>query len=190
MNKQLNNPFYLSTFDLPRQPGASKDIKLELPLDELVGTQLQYIEKGQKVSFEVTLDSVLEGIYLIGKAETNLKTICSRCAKEFNEDISVNLNGFYPYEESALDFDESLDVYNMVENQYIDLIEILRDSVSDQIEFSPLCSDCKEIVENHEEGDPELSWTYSENGINDEKDQVDDRFFNLLKLKEQLAGND
>jgi uncharacterized protein len=105
-------------------------------------TELAEVPEGAHLAGDLTLESVVEGIYVRGSVEGHMTLRCARCLKGFERDFDIQLQELYvreagPDDDYALDPDLGLDPEPMV-----------RDAVVLAMPFSPLCRpDCLGLCE-------------------------------------------
>lgn len=146
--------------DLLEHPGASKTVHVDESVPGL-RTELVDVPDDAPLEGDLTLESVVDGIYVHGSVNGRMRMRCARCLKEFDVPFDVAMNELFarepgPEDDYALDPDLSLDPEPMV-----------RDAVVLEMPFSPLHSpDCKGICPicggdrnlgecpGHEETDP------------------------------------
>jgi uncharacterized protein len=122
--------------DLLEHPGASKTVRLEEGVPGL-HTELADVPEDSPVVAELTLESVVEGVFVHGSIGGRFAMRCARCLKEFERDFELPLDEMYvrepgPEDDYVLDPDLTLDPEPMV-----------RDAVVLEMPFSPLCTpDC------------------------------------------------
>jgi uncharacterized protein len=122
--------------DLLEYPGASKTVRVEEAVPGL-HTELADVPEDSPVVGELTLESVVEGVFVHGSIGGRFAMRCARCLKEFERDFDLPLDEMYvrepgPEDDYVLDPDLTLDPEPMV-----------RDAVVLEMPFSPLCTpDC------------------------------------------------
>ena len=149
--------------DLLEQPGASKTVHVDEPVDEL-RTELVEVPADTPVEGDLTLESVVEGIYLHGSVRGRMRMRCARCLKEFDSPFDVALAELVSKEPTEDDD------YRLEADDTLDPEPIVRDAVVLEMPFSPLHSpDCKGLCPvcggdrnlgecpGHEEIDPRWS---------------------------------
>jgi uncharacterized protein len=149
--------------DLVEQPGASKTVHIDETVPEL-RTELVEVPPDRPVVGDLTLESVVEGIYLHGAVRGTMRMRCARCLKEFDAPFDVTLA-----ELVSKDPTED-DDYRLEVDDTLDPEPIVRDAVVLEMPFSPLHSpDCKGLCPicggdrnlgecpGHEEVDPRWS---------------------------------
>jgi len=149
--------------DLLEQPGASKTVHIDETVPEL-RTELVEIPSDRPVVGHLTLESVVEGIYLHGDVRGTMRMRCARCLKEFDAPFDVALA-----ELVSKDPTED-DDYRLEADDTLDPEPIVRDAVVLEMPFSPLHSpDCQGLCPvcggdrnlgecpGHEEVDPRWS---------------------------------
>jgi uncharacterized protein len=149
--------------DLLEQAGASKTVHIDETVPEL-RTELVEVPPDRPVVGDLTLESVVEGIYLHGAVRGTMRMRCARCLKEFDAPFDVTLA-----ELVSKDPTED-DDYRLEVDDTLDPEPIVRDAVVLEMPFSPLHSpDCKGLCPicggdrnlgecpGHEEVDPRWS---------------------------------
>ncbi len=122
--------------DLLESPGAAKTVRV---LESVPGlhTELAGVPEDQPLEGELTLESVVDGVYVHGSIGGRFAMRCARCLKEFDRAFDLAMDELYvrdpgPDDDYALASDLTLDPEPMV-----------RDAVVLEIPFSPLCRpDC------------------------------------------------
>ena len=123
--------------DLIERPGASRTIHLAEPVPDL-RTELADVPEDAPLEGDLTLESVVQGIYVHGRVNGTMRMRCARCLKEFDTPFDVAMDELYarepgPEDDYALQDDLTLDPEPMV-----------RDAVVLEMPFSPLHSpDCQ-----------------------------------------------
>lgn len=122
--------------DLLEHPGASKTVRVEEGVPGL-HTELADVREDEPIEGDLTLESVLDGIFVHGSISGRFTMRCARCLKEFERDFDLAVEEMFarqpgPEDDYAIDPDLSLDPEPMV-----------RDAVVLEMPFSPLCKqDC------------------------------------------------
>ena len=125
--------------DLLEHPGSSRTVRVAEPVPGL-RTELADVPDDAPLEGELTLESVLDGIYVHGSVHGRMRLRCARCLKEFDSAFDVPVAELYAREpgeddDYALETDETLDPEPMV-----------RDAVVLEMPFSPLhAPDCQGI---------------------------------------------
>jgi uncharacterized protein len=119
--------------DLLATPGAARTVHVGEPVPGL-HTELAEVPENEPIEGDLTLESVVEGIYVHGKLAGRYMMRCARCLKEFARDFDVAMDELFvreagPEDDYALDPDLTLDPEPMV-----------RDAVVLEMPFSPLCT--------------------------------------------------
>lgn len=122
--------------DLLERPGAARTVHVVEPVRGM-RTELAAVPDDEPVAGELTLESVVEGIYVTGSVAGRASYRCARCLKEFDAGFDVEMNELFvrdagPEDDYAIEPDLTLDPEPMV-----------RDAVVLEFPFSPLCKpDC------------------------------------------------
>jgi uncharacterized protein len=127
--------------DLLEHPGSSRTVHVREPVPDL-RTELAGVPDDAPIEGDLTLESVIEGIYVTGSVGGRMLLRCARCLKEFERGFDVGVHELVarvagPDDDYAIDPDLTLDPEPMV-----------RDAVVLEMPFSPLCRpDCRGICE-------------------------------------------
>jgi uncharacterized protein len=97
------------------------------------------VPTGSDIALDLRLEAVMEGVLVSGTAEVTLTGECARCLDRIDDELVVDLQELYVYDDGdALD-DETA----QMEGDLIDLEPLLRDAVVPTLPFSPRCTpDC------------------------------------------------
>jgi uncharacterized protein len=118
--------------DLLERPGSARIVHLREPVPDL-RTELAGVPEDTPIEGDLTLESVVEGIYVTGSVAGRMTLVCARCLKHFEREFDVDLRELVareagPDDDYAIDPDLTLDPEPMV-----------RDAVVLEMPFSPLC---------------------------------------------------
>ncbi len=128
--------FLVPVHELMKRPGLMRELELDIPLVEPIGTEVVAIPAGESVEVELRLESVHEGVLATGEIFADAKTECSRCLDAMNLKIEVDFQELFAYSYSS---DDEL----LVTNDHIDLEQVVIDSVVLSLPFQPVCTkDC------------------------------------------------
>jgi len=127
--------------DLLESPGSAKTVEVDEAVPGL-HTELAEVPEGTHIAGVLTLESVVEGIYVTGSVAGRMTFRCARCLKGFERDFDVEMHELFvrdpgPDDDYVLRPERSLDPEPMV-----------RDAVVLAMPFSPLCRpDCLGLCE-------------------------------------------
>ncbi|MFC5338412.1 YceD family protein [Leucobacter denitrificans] len=125
-----------SVRDLVGRPGEMRERELEVVVPEGFGEALATIPEGEKLSLDLRLESVHEGILVSATARTTMHAQCGRCLKDFEAPFEVEFQELFAYTSSEADEYE-------VHGDHVDLEPPLRDAVVLALPFQPVCRpDC------------------------------------------------
>jgi uncharacterized protein len=128
----------LSVAEILGRPGSYRDLRLQPHLSG-VGTTLARLAD-EPFDAELRLESVVEGILVTGDLDASLVAQCSRCLKDLDSGLEIDVCELYyaPGSEQAED-----DSYR-ISGTDLDLEPMLRDAVTLALPLVPLCKeDCK-----------------------------------------------
>jgi uncharacterized protein len=127
--------------DLLDRPGSARRIHLEEPVPGLE-TELASVPGDTPLQGELTLEGVVEGIFVHGSIGGRFAMRCARCLKEFEQPFAVAMNELYVREPGPEDD------YVLTPELTLDPEPMLRDAVVLEMPFSPLCKpDCLGLCE-------------------------------------------
>jgi uncharacterized protein len=122
--------------DLLETPGAARTVHVDETVPGL-HTELADVPDDQPIEGELTLESIVEGIYVRGSVSGRFAMRCARCLKEFTRDFELGLEEVYPRDPGPEDD------YGLASDLTLDPEPMLRDAVVLEMPFSPLCRpDC------------------------------------------------
>ena len=131
----------LDTRELGRRPGSQRLTSFTAPAPADLGIEVLHVPEGSPIDFELRLEAVMEGVLVSGSAKADLAGECARCLEPLRDEITVDVQELFVYEESDTAPDaEDADVSRLV-GDLLDLEPLLRDSVVLSLPFQPLCQD-------------------------------------------------
>jgi DUF177 domain-containing protein len=119
--------------DLLERPGSARRVRLDEPVEGL-RTELAAVAPEAPIEGELTLEGVLEGIFVTGSVGGRMTLRCARCLKEFEAEFDVAMNELYVREPGPEDD------YVLADDLTLDPEPMVRDAVVLQMPFSPLCT--------------------------------------------------
>ena len=155
-------PTIVDVSRLSRQPGSMLEVSREIPAPAELVVALARVPEGSVIDLDVTLECVVEGIWVSGTADVEVSAECSRCLDPVSWSESVALEQMYRYPPTdargaIIDSSDEDDETPEVVDDTIDLEEPLRDAVVLALPLAPLCSPdcagiCPECGERLEDG--------------------------------------
>ena len=135
-------PLVLDTRELGRRPGSQRLVELTVPAPADLGIDVLRVAEGTPVELDLRLEAVMEGVLVTGTARAALAGECVRCLREIDDDVEVELQELYSYDDNRdRDLAEEDDEVSMLEDDLLDLEPLLRDAVVLALPFQPLCED-------------------------------------------------
>jgi uncharacterized protein len=132
----------LDTRELGRRPGSQRQVSRTVPAPADLGIEVLQVPEGSPVELDLRLEAVMEGVLVTGTADASLAGECARCLEPITDEITVDLQELYVYEDHALPEGED-DEVSMLQDDLVDLEPLLRDAVVLALPFQPLCEeDC------------------------------------------------
>jgi len=136
-------PLVVDTTKLPRQPGATRALKREVPAPGDLGLELISVPPGSDLELELSLTSVSEGVYVSGSVRGSLIGECGRCLDEITEPFDVSIAELYAYADSTTEETTDDDEVGRMQGELIDLEPAVRDAVVLTLPPNPVCRpDC------------------------------------------------
>lgn len=122
--------------DLLGQPGASREVRLDEPIEGLV-TELARVPADREVHADLLLESVVEGILVSGEVRGEMLVSCARCLRPVEAPFELRVQELF-----APGAADAEDGYPLGEGS-VDLEPMIRDAVVLAMPFAPLCRpDC------------------------------------------------
>lgn len=98
------------------------------------------VPEGSPIELDLRLEAVMEGVLVTGTARVHLEGECSRCLDPVDDDLEVELQELFAYDEHDEPTDEDEEV-SRLEGDLLDLEPLVRDAVVLALPFGPLCRD-------------------------------------------------
>jgi DUF177 domain-containing protein len=133
-------PLVLDTRELGRRPGSQHKVSRSVPAPADLGIEVLRVPEGSPVDLDLRLEAVMEGVLVTGTARAALEGECVRCLGPITDDIEVDLQELYVYDDLDTDPDED-DEVSTLQDDLVDLEPLLRDAVVLALPFQPLCMD-------------------------------------------------
>ncbi|HSJ51122.1 MAG TPA: YceD family protein [Actinomycetota bacterium] len=122
--------------DLLQNPGAARTVHVGETVPDL-RTELADVAEDAPLEGDLTLESVVEGIFVHGSVAGRFTMRCARCLKEFARPFDVTMEELYAREPGPEDD------YALTPELTLDPEPMVRDAVVLEMPFSPLCRpDC------------------------------------------------
>jgi uncharacterized protein len=165
-------PFSVRVHDLMHRPGQMRELELDITLPEVMGDGAMTIPADAVIEVDLKLESVHEGILATGEVFAAAVGECSRCLDELKTPVEVDFQELFAY--SGTEEDDFT-----VSDEQIDLEPVIRDAIVLSLPFQPVCSeDCLGLC-------PECGVKLAENPEHAHEQQVNSRWSELLKFKEE-----
>jgi uncharacterized protein len=129
----------LDTRELGRRPGSQRQVSRTVPAPADLGIEVLQVAEGSPVELDLRLEAVMEGVLVTGTAHASLVGECARCLEALTDEITVELQELYVYEDHALPGED--DEVSTLQDDLVDLEPLLRDAVVLALPFQPLCED-------------------------------------------------
>jgi uncharacterized protein len=135
-------PLVLDTRELGRRPGSQRQVSRSVPAPADLGIEVLRVPEGSLVALDLRTEAVMEGVLVTGTARAALDGECVRCLGPIADEIEVDLQELYVYDDHDTDPDED-DEVSKLRDDLLDLEPLLRDAVVLALPFQPLCQpDC------------------------------------------------
>ena len=134
-------PLVLDTRELGRRPGSQRQKSFTAPAPADLGIEVLRVPEGSPVEFDIRLEAVMEGVLVTGTASAGLDGECVRCLEPIHDEIEVDFQELFVYEEKDDETDDEDSGTSRLEGDLLDLEPLLRDAVVLSLPFQPLCQD-------------------------------------------------
>jgi uncharacterized protein len=172
-------PLVLDTRELGRRPGSQRRVSFTAPAPADLGIEVLRVPEGSPVEFDLRLEAVMEGVLVTGTAQAELTGECVRCLEPLGDDVEVDFQELFAYEESDTATDAGDDDASRLEGDLLDLEPLLRDAVVLSLPFQPLCrDDCPGLC-------PECGARLADDPGHQHDEAIDPRWSALQGLAEQ-----
>ena len=169
-------PLVVDTTKLPRQPGATRALKREIPAPADLGLELIGVPEGSDLELDLELTSVSEGVYVSGRVRGSLTGECGRCLNEISESFDVSIAELFAYADSTTEETTDEDEVGRMQGDLLDLEPAVRDAVVLTLPANPLCRpDCPGLC-------PECGVHFDDLPADHSHEEVDPRWAALRNL--------
>lgn len=141
----VRSPWVIDTRTLGRRPGASKDVRRDVPVETELGVPgVISIPEGAVITFDVLLESVVEGVLVTGKVHAPATGQCARCLEPIEEEVRLDITELFAYPDSTTEETTEEEEVGRLVDDLIDLEPVARDALVLALPQAPLCSaDCQ-----------------------------------------------
>jgi uncharacterized protein len=129
----------LDTRELGRRPGSQRQVSRTVPAPADLGIEVLQVPEESPVELDLRLEAVMEGVLVTGTVHASLAGECARCLEPLTDELTVDLQELYVYEDHALPGED--DEVSTLQDDLVDLEPLLRDAVVLALPFQPLCTD-------------------------------------------------
>ncbi|MBA8817444.1 uncharacterized protein FHX48_002543 [Microbacterium halimionae] len=174
MRTRRPGPFSINVRDIVRRPGEMRETEREVTLTEKWGEGLVWVPASSDIALDMRLESVHEGILVSGTATARYEGECSRCLKEIEAPVEVEIQELFAYPGGeANDFE--------VQDDHVDLETLVRDATVLSLPFQPVCRpDCPGL-------DPVTGERLADNSGAAPRETLDPRWAALAELASEQA---
>jgi uncharacterized protein len=112
------------------------ELELDIELSDTLGQGAATVPAGERITLNLRLESVHEGILATGEVDTSASAECSRCLEPLKLAVGVDFQELFAYSlEQEDDF--------LIQDEKINLEQAITDAVVLSLPFKPVCSqDC------------------------------------------------
>jgi uncharacterized protein len=165
-------PLVLDTRELGRRAGSMRTLALTIPAPAGWALELIEVPQGEEVHLDLRLEAVMDGVLVTGTVTAPARAECGRCLEPVLDEVEVDVQELFAYEEDPGDGDVSLMVGDL-----IDFEPIVRDALVLGLPLNPVCAeDCTGLCTGC--GEPLSKLPASHN-----HDEVDPRWAALISLE-------
>jgi uncharacterized protein len=117
-----------------------------VPAPSEFGSDIIAVPAGEPIELELTLESVLEGVLVLGRARATARGACVRCLDDVELDLDVDVQELFAYPErldAARAAGDEEDSERALVADVADVAPTVRDAIVLALPFQPLCRpDC------------------------------------------------
>jgi len=185
-------PLVLDTRELGRRPGSQRLVSFTAEAPAELGIEILGVPEGSPVTFDLRLEAVMEGVLVTGTASADLEGECARCLEAIEDDLTIDIQELYLYDDSRegsarsrdSSGDDEDDDVSRTEGDLIDLETVLRNAVVLALPFQPLCQDdCPGLC-------PECGARLADDPDHGHDEPVDPRWAALQDVTQDIAAPD
>ena len=141
------SPLVLDTKLVGRRPGSMHELSREIGAPSDLGTDVIAVEEGSPLHLDVRLESVVEGVLVTGSVRGTATGACVQCLDPVTDTVDGTFQELFVHADRHDHHrevgDEDADEELRIEDGYIDLEPVLRDTVVPALPFQPVCRpDC------------------------------------------------
>lgn len=137
------SPFVLDTAQLPRAPGAMREVVRTVAAPPGLGVALVGVPEGSDVHLDLRMESVTEGVLVTGTVTALAEGECGRCLRPIELPLRVPVQELFAYPDSTTGATSDDDEVARLEDNLADLEPIVRDALVLELPSTPLCQpDC------------------------------------------------
>ncbi|PXY27086.1 YceD family protein [Prauserella muralis] len=182
--RDARNPWLIDTHEVGRRPGSSHTVRRDVPVDTPLGVpDVITVPEGARITLDLLLESVVEGVLVTGSASAPTTGQCSRCLEPITGTVEVDLTELFAFPDSTTDETTEEDEVSRVVDDWIDLEPVVRDALVLALPLVPLCSeDCAGLCSGCG-----VKWADLEPGHGHET--IDPRWAALVERLEETSGD-
>lgn len=132
-------PFLLDLRELGRHPGAMRSVRAAPPSPGDMRMETIGVPEGSPISISVTLESVVEGVYVAGTVSAATAGECARCLDPVTGRVEAELAELFAYPDSTTQQTTDTDEVRRIDSDSIDLEPSIRDALVLMLPLAPLC---------------------------------------------------
>ncbi|MEO6789509.1 MAG: YceD family protein [Ornithinibacter sp.] len=141
------SPMVLDTKLVGRRPGTMHELTRDVGAPSDFGTDVMRVEEGESLHLDIRLESVLEGVLVTGSVTGTATGACVRCLDPVALEVGGSFQELFVYADRHAHHrevgDEDAEEERRVEDGYLNLEPLLRDTVVPALPFQPVCRpDC------------------------------------------------
>jgi uncharacterized protein len=160
------------THALGRRPGTERTVTATVDAPADLGLDVHGVPEGSPIALEVRLECVMDGVLVTGTASAEVVGECVRCLEPIHEDLEVEFQELYVYDDPAED-------ELALEDEQVDLEPVLRDAVVLALSHNPLCDpECPGLC-------PECGARIADDPDHTHGEAIDPRWASLHQLKDE-----
>ncbi|TPW72303.1 DUF177 domain-containing protein [Schumannella sp. 10F1B-5-1] len=129
-------PYTVPVHDVMHRPGEMREHELVITLPERLGEGAASVPEGSKLTIDLRLEGLHDGVLVTGEVDATAHGECGRCLDPVTIPVELEFQELFAYSP-----DEAFDY--SVRDDHVDLEPVVRDAVVLSLPFQPVCRpDC------------------------------------------------
>jgi uncharacterized protein len=141
VRRPARNPWKIDLRELGRRAGSLQELERTAPAPAGWRVELLGVPEGAEVALRLRLESVMEGVLVSGELDVPVEGSCARCLEPIEDTLHLDVQELYAYSGSTTEETSEQDEVRRVDGDYLDLEELVRDTIVLNLPLAPVCTD-------------------------------------------------